>query len=54
MYCILLTSDINECCDSCSNECDQNCNNTDGSYICYCNTGYELRDDNKTCIGKNA
>ena len=36
----ILKIDINEC--NGDNDCDHNCNNTQGSYTCYCDTGYEL------------
>lgn len=42
--------DINECLDHLAS-CNQICNNTDGSYTCDCFTGYELKDNNRTCIG---
>ena len=28
-----------------------NCNNTDGSYYCICDDGFELLDDEHTCNG---
>ena len=31
--------------------CNQNCVNTDGSYLCYCTSGYYLMSDQKTCAG---
>ena len=42
--------DINEC-NLANNDCNQNadCTNTDGSYVCSCNTGYY--GDGKTCDG---
>ena len=33
--------DIDECSKG-TDGCHQQCSNTQGSYICYCNTGYEL------------
>ena len=42
--------DINEC--SLSNGgCAQVCNNSIGSYVCSCNAGYNLENDNHTCSG---
>ena len=43
-------TDINECMDS--NVCHHYCNNTKGSYNCYCQSGYHLLTDNVTCEGK--
>ena len=45
------SSDIDECADG-NGGCEQNCNNTMGSYICLCDEGYELNDDNHTCKGR--
>ena len=50
---LICNIDINECSDDDSNGCNQICTNTDGSYACYCNTGYELGIDDETCIGKS-
>ena len=44
-------TDINECMAS-SSPCGQICSNTEGSFECSCNNGYELDDDQRTCIGK--
>ena len=50
----LLFSDIDECsvnplsCDSVNGMCM----NSDGSYICSCNSGYEVGDDDIICYGK--
>ena len=35
--------DTNEC-DTGIHDCQQYCNNTIGSYMCYCDDGYELTD----------
>ena len=43
--------DINEC-QTDNGGCTQTCDNTDGSYQCSCWKGYELNDDNHTCVGK--
>ena len=47
--CVIL--DIDECTRNISG-CNQNCTNTNGSYFCSCDPGYEIENDNKTCIGK--
>ena len=31
--------------------CTHNCVNTEGSYYCTCDNGYELSDDKHTCEG---
>lgn len=49
MYCV----DINECDSDDTNDCNQICSNTAGSYLCYCNTGYELELDDATCVGRH-
>ena len=43
--------DINECALNISG-CNQNCTNTIGSYFCSCYPGYEIKNDNRTCVGK--
>ena len=32
--------------------CDQTCENTDGSFQCGCTNGWKLKTDNRTCIGR--
>ena len=39
-------------CDEISNQCEQNCHNTAGSYNCSCNTGYTLNSDGHACDGR--
>ena len=34
-----------------SGECEQICINTNGSFICECNPGYQLNEDSMTCSG---
>ena len=48
-----LVTDIDECSRPDTNQCDSNalCNNTDGSYICSCPSGYQ--GDGRNCIGKD-
>ncbi len=38
--------DIDECE---TDPCDQNCENTEGNFICTCDSGYELQEDGITC-----
>ena len=46
-------ADVNECDSSLLHQCAELCTNTIGSYTCSCNDdGYELHDDEMTCIGK--
>ena len=45
VYCL----DINECAGD--HECHHLCNNTDGSFRCYCNPGYVLDSNGTTCTG---
>ena len=33
--------------------CEQICTNTEGSFECSCNDGYELGDDQQACIGES-
>ena len=52
---VLLMADINECQDSMDINCSHFCNNTEGSYECYCLIGYVLDDSDKsTCLGMRA
>ena len=44
--------DIDECSDG-TDDCTQTCTNTDGSFICGCNSGYLLNTDGFTCNGKH-
>ena len=46
---IHVNEDVNEC--NGDHVCDHNCTNTNGSYICSCDPGYELQSDNRTCEG---
>ena len=43
-------SDVNECSANYGN-CSQLCTNTNGSYVCSCNLGYQLSADSRTCNG---
>ena len=46
----LLHTDINEC-QQMNSTCDQLCTNTEGSFVCSCEEGYELQNDRKSCEG---
>jgi len=43
-------SDVNECVLG-TDGCEQFCNNTVGSFYCYCDDGYVLNTDTITCSG---
>jgi len=45
-----LTLDIDECMVA-NGGCAHICNNTDGSFSCMCDEGYELDEDGQQCIG---
>ena len=48
----IVNTDIDECATSETNDCGPNavCNNTDGSYVCLCASGY--KGDGRNCTGK--
>ena len=46
---ILHCLDINEC--TGDHGCHHLCNNTDGSFHCYCNPGYMLHSNGINCTG---
>ena len=48
---LLINTDINECFENIA-MCSIGCNNTLGSFYCYCNEGYMLDSDDRTCVGK--
>jgi fibulin 1/2 len=48
--CYVYTLDIDECAEDIDG-CAQTCTNTNGSYSCSCNTGYQLASDNQGCNG---
>ena len=43
--------DINECAED-TDDCAQTCTDTDGSYTCLCDVGYELANDEHGCDGE--
>ena len=51
IHTFVVMSDINECTNDSLNGCNQICTNTIGSFVCECNSGYELGDDLMTCTG---
>lgn len=44
-----LSTDINECAMTGASACEQNCQNTNGTYTCGCNTGYTLNRNGFSC-----
>ena len=49
-FTVLFFLDINECLQNSSCHLNATCNNTDGSYVCICDSGYN--GDGFTCNGK--
>ena len=49
-YFDVFTLDVNEC-QTLTDNCQQVCTNTEGSYTCSCSTGFELDSDRLTCNG---
>ena len=47
---LFINLDTDECAQE-LDECDHNCTNTIGSYICTCMAGYMLQADNYNCTG---
>ena len=45
-------SDVDECQNNSSNNCEQLCVNFPASFFCDCGEGYELNDDGRSCDGK--
>ena len=43
-------TDVDEC-STAIDECEQVCNNANGSYICLCDLGYALSGDRHSCNG---
>ena len=52
LFSLFFLQDIDEC-DNENSNCSQFCNNTIGSYQCYCEDGYRLDSDEHTCNGNH-
>ena len=50
MHCLYLSIDTDECALN-NGGCQHKCINTDGSYYCSCDTGYDLQQDKHSCQG---
>lgn len=46
----MIAADIDEC--QGPNDCQQQCENTEGSYTCSCTEGFTLNIDSRSCVGK--
>ena len=51
MSALLLVSDIDECTNQHSCYANSVCNNTVGRYMCVCNDGFILNNDQRNCEG---
>ena len=57
MHCIMneaytcMCTDVDECAED-TDECAQLCTDTEGSYFCSCEVGYDLAEDQHGCVGK--
>ena len=47
---MIYSADINECLDSQSNNCDDICVNTEGSFHCTCRESFRISTDGRSCI----
>ena len=52
MILLILYLDINKCDDD-TDDCEQICTNTKGSFNCSCMSGYTLDDNGKNCTGES-
>ena len=50
-FCLYTYPDIDECLSN-NGGCHHNCHDSDGSYTCSCNDGYQLNSDGHTCEGR--
>ena len=51
LYIIIYLLNVNECQNLTTHDCEQQCNNTVGSYECTCDSGFVLGEDGKSCLG---
>ena len=51
IYMLLFVTDIDECATN-SHQCQQNCHNNNGSYVCSCDSGYILDINGRSCDGE--
>ena len=49
----LVFSDVDECEESNGSVCEQTCENTPGSFLCRCHSGYSLGVDERSCIPRH-
>ena len=49
-YIMYINIDINECLNY-NGACGQICTNTNGSYTCSCNSGFQIKNDGHNCTG---
>jgi O-glycosyl hydrolase len=52
MWILCTNSDENECLVN-QGGCSQECNNTEGSFNCYCRNGYNMQANGVNCTGIN-
>ena len=53
IFSILLTFSDRYECENKNGGCQQGCRNTVGSFNCFCNKGYQLSKNKRTCDGNN-
>ena len=50
-YITCTCTDVDECAED-TDECTQLCTDTEGSYFCSCEAGYDLAEDQHGCVGE--